>query len=99
MLPQPDETANVIGSMCGKKKPGISLAQLSFTEVVISFSTWQVEQKKIGKGDLCICCTVSQTYGKRRGTAVSVFPAALHVIQHRHQWEGGSQQGANVARL
>lgn len=96
-LPQPEnETASMIGSMCEK---GTSLSQLSFTEVVISFSTWQAERKKIGKEDLCICCTVSQTYGERRGAAASVFPAVLHVIQHRHQWEGGSQQGANVADI
>lgn len=50
--------------MCEK---GTSLSQLSFTEVVISFSTWQAEQKKIGKEDSCICCTVSQTYGGEEG--------------------------------
>lgn len=54
---------------------GAYLSQLSFPQIVISFSTWQAEQKKLGKEDVCICCTVSQTYGKRRETAVSVFHA------------------------
>lgn len=39
-------------------------------------STWQAEQKKVGKADMCICCTVTHTYGKRRETAVSDFHAA-----------------------
>lgn len=69
-----------------KKKTGISLAQLSFTEVVISFSTWQVEQKRIGKGDLCICCTVSQTYG--RGGELLRLPLLLRYMLYNTDISG-----------
>lgn len=69
-LNQINKPSNVIGSMCER---GISFSAVLYS--VIVFSTWQAEQKKIGKKDACICCTVSQTYGKRTGTAVSVFHA------------------------
>lgn len=73
--PQPDfflKNWAIRVTLCVK---GAYLSQLSFPQIVISFSTWQAEQKKLGKEDVCICCTVSQTYGKRRETAVSVFHA------------------------
>lgn len=44
---------SVAGSMCVRGK---SLTQLSFTKVVIGFSTLQARQKKTGKEYLCICC-------------------------------------------
>lgn len=43
--------------------------QLSFNQKAINSSTWQAEQKKLGKEKMCICCTVSRAYGKRRETA------------------------------
>lgn len=60
--------------MCVKGK---SLTQLSFTKVVIRFSTWQAQQKKTGKEYLCICCTVSRHMGRAGGTAGSVRPADM----------------------
>lgn len=52
---------SVAGSVCVRGK---SLTQLSFTKVVISFSTLQARQKKTGKEYLCICCTVSRHMGR-----------------------------------
>lgn len=72
-----------------------------FTRAVIIFSTWQAEQKKIGKEDEeCICCTVPQTYGKRRGTAVSVFHAVLTCYTTLTSvGKRGAQPSANVILL
>lgn len=76
---------------------GTHLSQLSFTQTVISFSTWQTEQKKVGKEDVCICCTVSQTYGVEKGNCcVTVFHAGstcytLTLMGSQCKKEGGKK--------
>lgn len=74
-----------------------SLAQLSFTQIVISFSTWQAEQKKLGKEDVCICCTVSQTYGKRRGNCCVCLPCCVCMLHT--DISGDVDTSANVTQL
>lgn len=56
---------------------GAFLSQLSlYSGSNLFFSTWQAEQKKIGKGDECICCTVfPDIWGRGGGTAGSLFHA------------------------
>lgn len=78
---------------------GAFLSQLSlYSGGNLFFSTWQAVQKKIGKGDECICCTVFPDIWGRGGELLALsFMLCLHVIQLKDQWECGSQQRANVS--
>lgn len=51
------------------------LAQLSFAELVISFSTWQVEQKRIGQEDFVhLLCSIPDIWGRGEEPLRLSFP-------------------------
>lgn len=53
------------------------LAQLSFAELVISFSTWQVEQKRIGQEDFVhLLCSIPDIWGEERNRCVCLSRCA-----------------------
>lgn len=60
-----------------EREPSVCLAQLSFAELVISFSTWQVEQKRIGQEDFVhLLCSIPDIWGEEGNRCVCLSRCA-----------------------